>query len=98
MKKVFRTTAKNLDWFLSPMRKPNIVFIHVPKCGGSSISSAIRKSYGFWNCVRLKYSAGLDPQASLKTSKLSGVPLFELRKIILIYYLNQATIKFVSGH
>ena len=85
-----------------------IFFLHVPKCGGTSIDHAIRCRYHTFKrnaCNLVK----IDPMASTCASNLSNqanfpydssddYPILKLRENLLLYYMNQKKTNFISGH
>jgi hypothetical protein len=80
--------------------KPGIVFVHIPKTGGSSISSAIRRHFKFSNFnIR-------SEQSSLAAQKMYGMdmshPEFRVHRqslrASLVFYAAQQGIKFITGH
>lgn len=75
-----------------------IVFLHIPKCGGTSIGQAIQASYGFWECLSRQNFGHLDSAASLKGSCLSGEELMAYREKLLLYFLSNPRYKYISGH
>lgn len=75
-----------------------IVFLHIPKCGGTSIGQAIQASYGFWECLSRQNFGHLDSAASLKGSRLSGEELMAYREKLLLYFLSNPQYKYISGH
>lgn len=74
-----------------------IFFVHVPKCGGVSVSNAIARKYGLG--ARLGRSAfNVDPAASSVAARGCGVELQQFRRYITRYAGARANIKYVSGH
>ena len=71
----------------------SIAFIHIPKCGGTSIHSAISQHY---RADKVSY---LDPTASRTAAKAADVPMLPFRRSLLDYELaKQDGLRFVSGH
>jgi hypothetical protein len=73
------------------LTKP-IFFLHFPKCGGTSIASAIR------SCYHASEVAHLDDAACVKAAESLGRDLDDYRRDLLLYYLLQQKIKYLSGH
>jgi len=87
----------------------NIFFLHIPKCGGSSLDQAIREKY-----------LSLDPRsdrgiihlnAPLSTqviATLEGLnyphdteddfPILQFREKLLLYFMGQKNSRYISGH
>jgi len=87
----------------------NIFFLHIPKCGGQSIDKAIRTRYQSFIPGKSSNIASLDPIASANAANIinkinfphdtsDDYPIQKLREDLLIYFMNQKNIKFVSGH
>ncbi len=74
-----------------------ILFLHIPKCGGTSVREAIGASYG-WRPGRQSRSARLDAQASWQGSRLSGTDLFAFRERLLLYELCRPHLQYIAGH
>jgi hypothetical protein len=78
----------------TPLTK-KIFFLHVPKCGGSSIDVAIRNSFG---AISSNQWFHLNPQASLKASQVAKHEEAELLENILLYYMSVPQCRYISGH
>jgi hypothetical protein len=86
-----------------------VVFIHVPKCGGTSVTSAIGAA-----CQKLPVGDGrnlitLNSRASSEVIQLleetnypydssNDYPVLHLREQLLAYYLGFRNVDFISGH
>ena len=71
----------------------SIAFIHLPKCGGTSVHTAISRHY------RADHISYLDPTASANASKSSQMEMLAFRKSLLAYELaKQGDRRFISGH
>ena len=76
-----------------------ICFIHVAKCGGTSIIDAIKKQYRLRDrLLRKRNFINLNSSASLKGSKIFNENLWAYRGKLSIYFLSIGANKFVSGH
>lgn len=90
----------NLRERLLGLNKPGIIFIHIPKTGGSSISAAIRKHY------RLSKFNIKSELTSLAAQKRFGIedsyPGFEESlqdlRLSLIFHEAQKRTRFITGH
>lgn len=86
-----------------------IFFLHVPKCGGTSTISALRRAYLSFDIRRDKRVIGLNSVASSRVISLTertnypfdtddDTPIQRLREGLLLYFMNQADTLFISGH
>lgn len=75
-----------------------IVYIHIPKCGGSSVARSLKKSLGYWDLLRRNGIVGIKPKESKKASEYLNKPLQEFRKELLVYYLSSQKNQYVEGH
>jgi len=87
----------------------NIFYLHIPKCGGTSIRHAIRKFYLTLNIRKDKYLVELDSVATLNVIKMinktncphnttNDYPIMKLRENLLLYFMSQGNKKFIDGH
>ncbi len=89
-KSVLRRTKNNFYGRL----KENIFFLHIPKCGGTSIRHAIEKNYSTSD----NKIAILDPSASFNAAKLSDLRTLKFRENLLLYFMNMKDVKYITGH
>jgi len=76
--------------------KPKICFIHIPKCGGTSINEGIRKSLGL-----RKFSPGyfkIDSSRTRRQAEKKAIDFLEFREELLITKLESDRIRYVTGH
>jgi len=86
--------------------RPRLIFIHIPKCAGSSVERAIAKAYypRLWRAVsrllgRSQYAhASIRPEASLACAQALGLNLSEARAVLLSYEMALAQNGYISGH
>ena len=77
--------------------KHKICFVHVPKCGGQSIKSAVERSYrSRLKTVRIKAAASL--RASTVGQEYASANLFPYRENLVRYCLSDETNGLVMGH
>lgn len=87
------------------INKP-VMFLHVPKCGGTSIQVALQEAYGLRSGIRIDLrgtihhnaSFRLNSHASKDAADRLGMPLHELREHVLLYHMSESKAKFISGH
>jgi hypothetical protein len=84
--------------FLGPNTQDRIAFIHVPKCGGSSVNHAIRRSFGLSEYYLKKNRFELESGSSLRASSIADDDLMAYREKLLLYYLSSHNCKYISGH
>lgn len=72
--------------------KEPIFFLHLPKCGGTSIANAIRRRYS------AKETGHLDDRACVKAAQFLDRDLDDYRRDLLLYYVLQKDIRYLSGH
>lgn len=78
-------------------RVPKICFIHVPKCGGASVSAGFRASYRLIERVK-RPNFRISLPASEYASEQFGVSPFLARQIALAHALGLQQYKFATGH
>jgi len=90
--------------------KDNIFFLHIQKCGGSSINQAIKSCYQTLNITQDRYLSHLDSEAAFKAVQMSGgqtnlsagtindYPILQFRENLLLYYMSQQRIRYIAGH
>ena len=72
--------------------------MHPPKCGGTSISRSIKQAYGIYENLYGKNLKKLEGRCSTDAAAAMGKDIFDLRKNILMYYMFQENIKYITGH
>lgn len=75
-----------------------LFFLHIPKCGGTSLVAAIRQGFITLNPREDRYLVHLDPFAIYEASQSLGREPLEYSKELLFYYLSSKENKFVYGH
>jgi len=81
-------------------QKPSVLFCHIPKTGGSSVASAIRRHYLFSNFnIRSEQShlAGLR-LAGLHESNPAGENACQALRSALAFYAASQGVQFITGH
>jgi len=77
---------------------PHCFFIHIPRCGGTSVEHALRKIYpkaeGLRAAASFRATQALYPKAS---SSEKDLYMFKLREILLLYHMSRH-IPLVHGH
>jgi hypothetical protein len=73
-------------------RGRKIIFLHVPKCGGTSIDAAIGAHYPAPACARL------DSVAAFAAAQFDGTSEERFTQRLLPYFLAQPKLRYVSGH
>jgi len=106
LKKIYAGVHKK---FQIPLRE-NIFFLHVPKCGGTSLDHSIRSSYGTRKVRNYANLEHLDPAAATKAAKIQDKNsstydvvyedyfILKFRESLLLYFMSQNNLKFISGH
>ena len=75
-----------------PRLKAPIFFLHLPKCGGTSIANAIQRRY------QASEIGHLDDKACVKAAQYLERDLDDYRRDLLLYYVLQNDIRYLSGH
>ena len=81
----------------SPGLKQDIFFLHVPKCGGTSLVNSIAKCYKPLSLNKRHGIAHLDSHAALLAANLHGYDPLVYNREILAYYLA-GNFHYVYGH
>ncbi|MEL7502236.1 MAG: sulfotransferase family 2 domain-containing protein [Cyanobacteria bacterium J06554_6] len=101
---IFEITAR-LQRLLVPRLDHRVVYIHIPKYGGVSVSKALKACYASLN-LRDDNLYKLDSVACLNAAQSNvGRPLrvghpsvSRLRELLLLYGMSQAQAQYISGH
>lgn len=90
--------------------KHKIFFLHVPKCGGTAITEAIKscyRSFDFTNDFRMahlesraafKAAARIMGEPNLSTAIPDNYEVLKFRENILMYYMCMGRMNYISGH
>ena len=77
---------------LSSMKK--LFFLHIPKCGGTSVNHELQKSY-----IRAGYRVThIDPYASKRGAVIACENLRDFRSRLLLYEMSRSHSQYISGH
>lgn len=93
--KIINKVNRKIYGLLNRKEKKKIFFLHIPKCGGTSIDEAIQNSFGPLEKENLFH---LDAIASSKGSEIAGDEIMDFREKILTYYMSIGDYKYISGH
>lgn len=72
-----------------------VFFMHIPKCGGTSIRQAIKDAI---NLEDDRNYCELDLQANTKTVEILDIPTTALRQELLCYFLSTKKYQYICGH
>lgn len=78
----------------NPASLERLFFLHVPKCGGTSIDVALRDAYRRAGAD----VAYLDPHASTRAAEMLGQDMATYRGRLLLYHMAQQPTRYISGH
>jgi hypothetical protein len=80
--------------------KPGIIFIHIPKTGGSSLSAAFRKHYRFSRFHIKSEATSLATEKRFGTNRTDPDYLEKVQqlRLSLIFYEAQKGTRFITGH
>lgn len=99
MKNLARKCAKTIRNAIK-YTGPKVVFIHIPKCGGSSLKNALSRQLDPRRRYSFKYKHAQKAAALTSNKKLLATGItddFEQLKFLLCYYLNNDH-RFLYGH
>ncbi len=78
--------------------KQKIFYMHVPKCGGTSVANAIRNSFMTWNPADDQRIAHLDPYAADQAAQVAQMDPLAYNRKLLPYFLGAGHYRYVYGH
>ena len=90
-KRLCRRLWKSLE---KPLDR-KIFFLHIPKCGGTSIARAISACYGHFSGADQFY---LDAAAAVKAKEVCNCSYLRYSEEILVYFMARRNIKYITGH
>ncbi len=94
---------------LKPAIRERLFFLHVPKCGGSSIRESLRRNYLALNCKREREFVYVHSTAEERATRLlreERSPEFRfpedgalrVPECLLLYHMSQSHVKCIVGH
>lgn len=78
--------------------KNKIAYLHIPKCGGTSLHYSIASKYGLAALLAPNNIIHLNSVASAFAAERLGVDIGKFRDEIMGYYFAHPAAKFISGH
>jgi hypothetical protein len=105
LKQIIKRTSNQLRGCL----KDKIIFIHIPKCAGGSIGSAIRECFLDLNIRNDRSLVGINAVGSSNVIKMinqtnypystnDDYPILRFRENLLLYYMSKESMRYISGH
>lgn len=93
---------KRIDFHFNQLlgnpKRPKIFFLHIPKCGGSSIANAIQNSFKLPESRRNDFVFTVRSSNSRKCASVLGDDLMNYRNRLLAYGMSINQYKFIYGH
>jgi len=85
---------------MSGMHKPGIIFVHIPKTGGTSISHAIRKHYRYskFNIKSEITSLAAQKRFGINVTDPAYEETVHQLRLSLIFYEAQKGTRYITGH
>lgn len=108
--KAFESVIARSNNLFNGSLKENIFFLHIHKCGGSSINQAIKSCYLTWDITKDRRLVHLDSHAAFNAAQKcidqTNFPseqtdtyhLLRFRENLLLYYMDQKDINYIAGH
>jgi hypothetical protein len=98
--------ARVRNQFFGAIEK-NIVFVHIPKCGGTSLSEAISRHYYTLDIRKDRLMIGIDVRATYHVTALFAAKdpfeddyheVLRFEERLLLYYMHQKDLRYIHGH
>jgi len=86
------------DLIEPPLRSARIVFLHVPKCGGTSIMAALDACFKPWRTTQHGNILHLDEHPAREAASAGRTSYHVVRKAFLAYHLATTNARLVHGH
>jgi len=108
--KAFKSLVARSNNLIHGSLNKNIFFLHIHKCGGSSINQAIKACYLTWDITKDRQLVHLDSRAAFNAAQKSVAQAdfspdtndeyqtLKFRENLLMYYMCQEKINYVAGH
>ena len=80
--------------------RPGIIYIHIPKTGGSSLSAALRKHYRF-SGYHVKSKASAEATTTMFGTEHGDEPFLneqQITRLSLVHYAAALQFKYITGH
>lgn len=90
--------ASSLRYSFGNNVKRKIFFLHVHKCGGTSIANSVSATYGVVDNALQRRFGNLVNEASVEAARTMGISDEAFRESLLLYYMARRKIKYISGH
>jgi hypothetical protein len=86
------------DWLEPPLRDARIVFIHVAKCGGTSLVRGMADCFKPWRSTQRGSVVELREGALRAAAAAARIEHGEARRALLAYHLATTNARLVAGH
>ena len=94
-----KSAAKRIINGPAPKIKEKVLFLHVPKCGGTSVDKAIKAGFGgFFGLGGYRVCQHVDAWASEAAGAKLGLSITNAREVILTYLAEFEETRYISGH
>lgn len=86
------------DWIRPPPRDARIVFLHIAKCGGTSVRQAMAACFKPWRSTQSDSVLELDEMVLREAAASGRIHHSEARRALLAYDLATTNARLVAGH